>query len=301
MKETERVYNIIMRRLFFIPIFFLSFWAVSLASTPLAPTVTVSNSTITQGEPVLLSLTGIKGMGEIQSTEFLGKSFKFFMQDEKFYALLGVDLHQKPGVYKIIVNFTNGIVVEKNITVKEREKIKEPLGIPEKLGGDTKESQANLVSDLTKENATLENIKTAKVALWWENFELPLSKIYITSPYGYSRETGSYNIAHKGTDFRASLGTEVRAVNLGIVRLVEEGRTYGKTIVVDHGLGVQSFYLHLSEIKVKKGQIVKRGEVIGLSGQSGYATGPHLHLSLRINGSSVDPMKFFELTKGLSK
>ncbi|MBA3733055.1 M23 family metallopeptidase [Patescibacteria group bacterium] len=102
-------------------------------------------------------------------------------------------------------------------------------------------------------------------------------------------------MTHKGTDFRAKIGTEVHAMNDGVVLVASVGRNYGKHIVIDHGLGVMTFYLHLSEINIKEGDLVTKGQVIGLSGQTGYVTAPHLHLSVRINNISVDPMKFMEL------
>jgi murein DD-endopeptidase MepM/ murein hydrolase activator NlpD len=85
------------------------------------------------------------------------------------------------------------------------------------------------------------------------------------------------------------------AINRGVVRIVHTYRDYGKTIVVDHGLGVMSFYMHLSKIYVAPGELVLPGEVIGKSGHTGYAEQPHLHLTIRIGGISIDPVKFFAL------
>lgn len=87
------------------------------------------------------------------------------------------------------------------------------------------------------------------------------------------------------------------AMNRGIVRVAKTFRNYGEVVVVDHGLGLMSFYLHLSKMKVNEGELVKRGQTIGLSGQTGYTLSPHLHLSLRINNNSIDPVKFMELFK----
>ena len=119
----------------------------------------------------------------------------------------------------------------------------------------------------------------------------------MTDVYGYSRKTGEYSIAHKGTDFRAKLGAPVTAMNRGIVRVARTFRNYGKVIVIDHGLGLMTFYLHLSKMNVNESELVKRGQRIGLSGQTGYALSPHLHLSIRINNNSIDPVKFMELFK----
>ena len=153
------------------------------------------------------------------------------------------------------------------------------------------------MASLVAEKKALANIKTASKPLWTAPFTLPLQEIFITDPDGNSRKTGEYSIAHKGVDYRAKTGTEVRAVNSGIVRIAASYRDYGKTIFIDHGLGVMSSYLHLSKYKVKAGQVVERGQVIGLSGDTGYTLGAHLHLGIRIDNIGIDPVKFFELLK----
>jgi murein DD-endopeptidase MepM/ murein hydrolase activator NlpD len=119
-------------------------------------------------------------------------------------------------------------------------------------------------------------------------------EVFLTDEYGYSRKTGAYTISHKGTDYRAKIGDDVMAISDGKVVLAEEFPTYGKSVVVDHGYGLQSLYMHLSEIRVRVGEDVVKGQVIASSGESGYAEFPHLHLSVRINGTSIDPYFFIE-------
>lgn len=74
----------------------------------------------------------------------------------------------------------------------------------------------------------------------------------------------------------------------------QETKMYGKTLIIDHGFGIFSFYSHLNELKVSNGEKVNQGEAIGLSGKTGYALAPHLHFSIKLNGSSVDPLRFIE-------
>ena len=93
------------------------------------------------------------------------------------------------------------------------------MGIPEKLGGNTKASQDELVASLVAEQKSIANIKTAGKAFWTDKFVPPLKQIFITDPYGNSRKTGVYSIPHKGVDYRAQIGTEVMAVNRGVVRV----------------------------------------------------------------------------------
>ncbi len=124
---------------------------------------------------------------------------------------------------------------------------------------------------------------------------MPVKNPIITDTYGYSRQTGAYSIAHKGTDFRAVEGTPVYAMNDGIVRLKKEFRDYGNTLVVDHGGGLQTLYLHLSKFVVNEGEWVSKGKLIAYSGSTGYTEGAHLHISVKIGTYSIDPMKFLEL------
>jgi murein DD-endopeptidase MepM/ murein hydrolase activator NlpD len=91
------------------------------------------------------------------------------------------------------------------------------------------------------------------------------------------------------------VGTPLYAMNSGTVRFTQNLRNYGNTIIIDHGLGLHTVYMHLSEIGVSLGQEVSKGQMIGRTGDTGYVIGPHLHLTIRINGISIDPERFMEL------
>ena len=109
----------------------------------------------------------------------------------------------------------------------------------------------------------------------------PLDYIYVTSPFG-ARAGG----IHRGVDFRASVGTPVKAMSDGIVAGIGDtdtqcsGVSYGRFILIKYNNGLASTYGHLSLIKVKKGQKVSRNQVVGYTGNTGYSTGPHLHISI---------------------
>ncbi|HST12482.1 MAG TPA: M23 family metallopeptidase, partial [Terriglobales bacterium] len=100
---------------------------------------------------------------------------------------------------------------------------------------------------------------------------------------------------HQGLDYRVGPGTPVMAVNSGTVLLARPLYFEGNCVVIDHGQGLLSLYLHLSELKVKEGEHVDRGIEIGLSGATGRATGPHLHLAVRWQGVYVDPAVLLRL------
>lgn len=219
------------------------------------------------------------------------------MYQNKPSALVGIDLNKKAGTYELIAELVNGKIVKKTINIEKRDKTITPLGIPEKLGGNTKASQDKLVATLNEDNKILADIRTNPKALWTEPFISPLKKIFVTAPYGNSRKTGAYAIPHKGVDYRAPEGTQILAINRGVVRINQTFRNHGKTLVIDHGMGVMSFYLHLSKTNVKVGDVVERGQIVALSGSSGYTLGAHLHLGIRINNIAIDSVKFFELFK----
>jgi murein DD-endopeptidase MepM/ murein hydrolase activator NlpD len=123
----------------------------------------------------------------------------------------------------------------------------------------------------------------------------PLRKRVIVGAFGNIRKSNGTQLQHLGVDLDAKAGTEIYTINDGVVVLAQAGfPSYGTTVVVDHGLGIFSLYLHLSEIKTTLGAGVKRGDVIGLVGNTGYSLEPHLHLSMKIKGASVDPLKFID-------
>jgi murein DD-endopeptidase MepM/ murein hydrolase activator NlpD len=271
--------------------------AGSIFAAPVAfgasPSVAIFPDAIRQGDPVLVQ---IADGGMPRAASFDGAPLAFFRYDGKPSALIGIDLKKPPGDYRLRVEFENGDALDRTISVTEREKREAPLGIPEKLGGNTPESEQKLLSTLALENAVLAELWTQPKALWTKPFRAPLNtEIVVTDPYGYSRKTVGSLVAHKGTDFRAEEYTRVRAMNRGVVRLARTFRNYGKTIVVDHGLGLQTLYMHLSAIRVNPGELVLPGRILGLSGQTGYAESPHLHVSVKMGGVSIDPVAFLSL------
>jgi hypothetical protein len=249
-----------------------------------------------QGDPAMVVVENASAT-DIVSITFAGAPLAPFVYHGLATALIGFDLKRAAGTYPVAVKLVDGTTLKQNITFGERKHVVEPLGIPDKLGGNTTSSQEALVTTLAQENAELASLATAPSALFTEPFIWPLDSVTITDGYGYVRQTGAYEIAHKGADLRAAVGTRVYAANRGIIVLAKEFRNYGNTIVVDHGLGIQTFYMHLSAIDVAVGDAVARGQLIGKSGMTGYAEFPHLHLTVRIGGVSIDPEVFYTLLK----
>lgn len=257
------------------------------------PGITVAPSEILQGDPILITATPGSLLTKIV---FDGKNYPVFTYAGKTESLIGIELKKKPGDYGLKAVFKSGKVATTTITVIERPQPQvADVPIPDKLGGNTTSSQNALLASIANESAALKKAITGKMSFWTKSFTPPLASMTITNPYGYGVDTSQYVIPHMGDDLKAAVGTKVFAMNRGVVRLTRTYRAYGKTVLIDHGLGLQTMYLHLSKINVKEGALVTRGQVIGLSGDTGYVTGPHLHLSVRLNGVSIDPIKFMNL------
>lgn len=223
-----------------------------------------------------------------------------FYADERgnFFALLGIDLEAKPGPAKLHVTVTTQTGLSRESEI--------PLRIKAKAFPQENFSVAPAFDQLTPE--VLERVRreqqqfarafaaSVPARLWERPFIMPVS-MDVSSPFGYRRViNGTPRAPHTGVDLRAPMATEVAAANNGRVALIGDFFFSGKSIVLDHGSGLYTVYFHLSEFKVKEGDDVRKGEVIGLSGMTGRVTGPHLHWGARLNGARIDP---FELVQKL--
>ena len=128
---------------------------------------------------------------------------------------------------------------------------------------------------------------------WGGNFELPV-KGSLTSSYGYRRKFKRF---HHGIDVALNVGDSVKCSLPGVVTGVGfEAGGYGRYVVVSHSGGVETLYAPLSKILVIPGQKIESGEILGLGGTSGNATGPHLHFETRYQGVAIDPISWFNLS-----
>ena len=132
-----------------------------------------------------------------------------------------------------------------------------------------------------------------------DDFIIPVTNAIITGVYGSQRIlNGKPRWPHYGLDFAQKEGTEINAMLNGIVTLVENDLYYtGGTIIFDHGHGISTLYMHLKDIFVKKGQMVKQGDVIGTVGSTGRATGAHLDIRLNWFDTRLDPMSALKLNE----
>ena len=131
---------------------------------------------------------------------------------------------------------------------------------------------------------------------WRGSFARP-AEGRISTSFGLERYVnGKFSYRHRGIDIAAPEGTAVRAAADGVVSLADDSfLLHGQTVILDHGRGVSTLYLHMSRIEVSAGQEVRRGEVIGRVGATGVATGPHLHFAVYAHHEAVDPLFWMDL------
>ncbi len=135
----------------------------------------------------------------------------------------------------------------------------------------------------------------------WSSHWMPPILSHITSKFGSPRiPPNGVPYAHTGLDLRAPVGTEVRACSDGIVLDQSLDPISGNVVTIDHGHGLLSRYMHLSVFKVKVGDEVKGGQIIGLSGTTGRSEAPHFHWEMRLYGSPIDPLVTMHLMERLS-
>jgi murein DD-endopeptidase MepM/ murein hydrolase activator NlpD len=240
-----------------------------------------------QGDAVTAKIRG----GAPVSAIFDGNETALFPYAGEYRAVFGIPATKPPGAYVLRLNFADGASLEKKITVRAKNFPKVILGIPEKLGL----TPSGLVNKLQSEKVNLDEIfgRRTDEIFFKEPFGLALAdNRRVGSVFGEVRKTGEAEIRHLGTDFTAKKGAAVGAINAGVVRKAYFDNVYGNSVILDHGQGIFSFYIHLDKIKVKEGDVLKKGSLVGTVGATGYAETPHLHLSVKIGGVPVDPVGF---------
>lgn len=137
--------------------------------------------------------------------------------------------------------------------------------------------------------------------LFSKAFQIPMTSL-VTSIYGTKRIYNNHKQGqHLGIDYRAAIGDKVPAANAGKVMFAGDLFYTGFTVILDHGMDVFTVYGHLSKTLVEAGQMVERGQLIGLSGNSGRTSGPHLHWGVKVQGQYIDGMVLVDETKKMFK
>lgn len=252
--------------------------------------VTLDPFPLYQGKTVVVR---VNGSPELSLTGNLaGQALNFFSEGVDFVALQGIHTLTEPGLYPLTLRGdVNGKHVEysQQIAIRATEYIYDP--------------------PLTVDPATIDPALTGPESELWESLALPVTPEkrwngLFSSPvpaeltncwpsvFGNRRSYngGAYDYFHGGLDFCGTVGTELYAAAAGQVTYTGLLTVHGNVVVIDHGWGVYTAYAHLSEIVVQPGEMVQEGQLVGLGGDTGRTTGPHLHWEVWVGGVVVDPM-----------
>ncbi len=256
------------------------------------PRLTVEARAVKPGEVVLVTVEG-NDIRTPPTATLRGQPLQFFPSASTgtWLALIGLDLETStgPALLSALLRAPGGKAVRSTQTLSIEAasfpvvelKVEQKFVTPDKSDAERAEAEA---SKLHKLFAAGEEKR-----LFEGRFDSPIPGA-ATARFGERRVfNGEPKAPHSGMDLKAKLGHPVRASAAGRVVLADPLFYSGKTVVIDHGLGLTTLYAHLSKFLVKTGDMVKKGQVIGKVGATGRVTGPHLHWALKFQNARIDP------------
>ena len=256
------------------------------------PTVPVN------GSPILFRVSSPQRLTSL-SGKWLGHEV-FFASDSHgkvWYGFAGASLETRPGNYPLELHGETGsskeISFQKRITIGKGHYHSIVASVPKQYTEPNPEQLHKIGEDKTLKEHAFAQVTPEQE--WAGDFRPPV-KAQISDVFGTSRTfNGKVQSVHQGLDYAVPEGTPVAAVNAGTVLLARPLFFEGNCVVLDHGQGLLTLYMHLSKIEVKEGDHVTTGQKVGVSGGTGRATGPHLHVAVRWQGVYLNPATLLSL------
>lgn len=271
--------------------------ALSKPSTPQLWSVRWQPTTIVNGAPVLFVVNSPSPL-ESLSGKWLDHevAFEFDKGTRKWYGLAGVSLDAPPGSYMLELKGTTPnkeLAFQRNLIVRAAKYPRIAVRVAKKFT----EPNAEQLQQIKQDQAVKgEHFRSVDPKREWSGRFLPPVRASVSDVFGTRRIfNGKVQSTHQGLDYAVPSGTPVLALNAGTVLLARPMYFEGNCVVLDHGQGLLTLYLHLSEFDVKEGDRLTRGQQLGLSGGSGRATGPHLHVAVRWEGIYLNPATLMKL------
>lgn len=253
---------------------------------------------LSQGEAVKVF---VSAPSPVRATaRFGGEEFAFVPTGDssRVFTVIGLGLDQEPGIHELQVSVAYAAHGERdfffNLPVSKKKFPRTRITVGSNYIHPSQEQQERM----KRERALLKEVYGRYTEQWLGsgNFVSPL-KGKITGPFGTERVfNGEVRSRHRGIDFRSPRGKSVGSANAGRVVLARDLYLAGGTVIIDHGIGLFSLYLHLSKITVKEGALIGKGTRVGLVGSTGRSSGPHLHWGVRVMDQYVDPGSIMRLT-----
>jgi len=257
--------------------------------------IVVSPESVYQGRTMTVNIPG----GDIMAARafFLGKEIPFYASDGYWTTTIGVAANAPEGLHEITVicESLSGEIkrYSTQIEIWPYSFLAEKLVFPPQKS--SKLTSRKIAADQEELAAVFRRWTPEK--LWDGGFIIPV-KGRTTSPYGaYRLYNGKRLGDHRGVDIGGNpAGTPIKASNSGIVAFAKPLPAFGSTVVIDHGQGIHSVYMHLSKTLVTAGQFLNKGDILGRVGSTGISTGPHLHWGISIHDTRVDPIAWADKT-----
>jgi murein DD-endopeptidase MepM/ murein hydrolase activator NlpD len=264
-----------------------------------SPVTLTAPETVAVGSPFLVRLSSPGKLERVAITwkkQRIRPAIARLSSTSKVLAMLGVGMNAKPGLYPLTLRAdVDGKTrfYRKQIKVVDKKFQREALSVAPAMNTPPEKVLKRIKRELSAMKAALRTVSSQRQ--WEIPFHRPVNGVML-SRFGLRRTfNNETRRRHTGLDFRAPEGTAVAAIAAGRVVLVGDFYLPGNTVVIDHGNGVVSMVMHLSEILVTEGEQVKCGQVLGRAGATGRVTGAHLHLSVSVQGVAVDPAPLFEM------
>jgi murein DD-endopeptidase MepM/ murein hydrolase activator NlpD len=266
----------------------------SVPSWAQGPELQVRPNAPRQGEALFIRLEAPDG--EAPQAAWRGRRYRLFRQGDAWVATLPVAPETPAGAQPLVISFGTGGARQELRRSVPVSKVTFPV---QRLAMTRSKASLYTYPGVEKEDAAVQGAARTltETAAWSGDWTLPV-KGRLSTPYGVRRlRNGKAVGRHRGLDLAAPAGTPVLAPAGGRVVLARKFKKHGNTVVLDHGQGVTSIYIHLSGFSVRAGQSVSRGSRLGKVGTTGASTGPHLHWSVYARGTPVDPLYFHRLSK----
>jgi murein DD-endopeptidase MepM/ murein hydrolase activator NlpD len=259
----------------------------------------MASRAIAPGELVVLTISVAGRPSSVRVSVFRKDIRAYKLTDDRWQALVGIDLAQRPGRYVATIDADLGSTVVHG----SQPLVVQPKKFPTrslKVDPEFVNPPAAQLSRISQEATFLHDTYASSAAgrLWAEPFVRPVPGEANSRFGSRSVFNGEPRSAHGGADFLSPAGTPIKAPNAGRIVCARDLFFTGNTVIVDHGLGMFSLLAHMSRMDVREGEMVTAGQVVGLVGATGRVTGPHLHWALNVWGARVDPLSALAVFDG---
>lgn len=257
----------------------------------------LSADTVSQGDVLLFCADGLDDTAALSVTLPFAHTPYFYRTSKGCYAYIPFNYMRAEGEYTVTAVY-EGEEMTFTYSVTEPEYEVQHLTVSSSTASSTI-GDNSAVSTYNAVMAELGAIADSDI-YWDERFIQPVDGT-ITTEFGIKRYTNGASVPsrHAGIDIAAAEGTPVAASNSGRVVYADYLQVSGNTVVIEHGMGLKTFYLHMDEINCAKGDMVSRGDIIGKVGMTGFSTGPHLHFQAQVGEMCISPWYLFDGTSGV--